>query len=143
VTTEAENTKAASGRRFDPGAAIARFFNRIAKGNMSSMPPCLAARVFKLKPLSTDEVEDFLSRNWAHIEKETRPLVFKHTCPYPPGSTEWFVTWRFPFVRRHVYNTICCCDINFIMDEITHELKRPDGTRRNRERWGITSQIED
>lgn len=107
------------------------------------MPPCVAVRVLKLKPLSTNEVDDFLNRNWPVIEKATRPMVFKHTCRYPPGSSAWHFTWRPPFVRWHVFNCICCCDINFLLQDIERELKRPDGTYRKRERWGITSQIED
>ncbi len=102
------------------------------------MPPCATVRLLKLKPLSTNEVDDFLNRNWAHIEKETRPIPFKHTCPYPPGSTSWHMTWRFPFVRRHVYKTVCCCDIIHIMDEITVAVKR-----EHHEQWGLVDVYND
>lgn len=126
--------KAAANRSIDLSAAIvpviAIFGNIIA--------PLIPRRVLKLKEVSNNVVDDFLQRHGRQIEKVTRPLEFRHKCPYPPGKKSVRFSWRFPFVRLHVYKTVCCCDVNFLISQISHALHNP-----RRVTWGLVEPVDE
>lgn len=64
------------------------------------------------------EIEDFLERHGEAIAKAIEPVPLKHTCIFPPGSQEWRVNWRFPFLHVRRRKCICLCEINQILNEI-------------------------